>query len=248
MSKYQLKKYQIFIEVIRPWVLLCIYSFLAIKGCFVCASIFALLTILAAFVQMHDTIHGSLQLSKKNNDLLLSLSGLLLLKSGHSMRITHLRHHSKCLSNDDPEGAPANWTFRKVLFHGPYHIFMLRKASFQIAPQHKKILLFETFLTIIILIGFITLYIKTGSYIGILYWGMAIIMSSAMPIWATYIPHHLAPHNPIRLISLKFVRIWTPVISSFAFHHVHHNHPKVPTALLPFVALQENEIFSEHEH
>jgi hypothetical protein len=34
----------------------------------------------------------------------------------------------------------------------------------------------------------------------------------------------------------KLAQIWTPVISSFAFHHLHHAFPKVPTALLPLMA------------
>ena len=75
--------------------------------------------------------------------------------------------------------------------------------------------------------------------------GFVFIMSSTMPIWTTYIPHHLAPRNSLWLFSIKFSKIWTPVISSFAFHHVHHNHPKVPTALLPKVSKEEDEIFDQ---
>jgi fatty acid desaturase len=164
------------------------------------------------------------------------------------MQVTHLRHHGKCLEEGDPEGEPANWKFAKVLFQGPYHILTLRAASLKIAPKTRNIQLFETLLTVLLLAGFVWIYFQTGSYIGLLYWAIAFVMSCTMPIWATYIPHHLAPKNAIRLVSIKFSKIWTPVISSFAFHHVHHNHPKVPTALLPKVAKAEGEMFSEHEH
>ncbi len=248
MAKYKLNKYQILLEVLRPWILLSVYIALAYKGHLIWAALFALFTILAGFVQMHDSIHNALQVNKKANSLLLSLSGLLLLKSGHAMKVTHLRHHGKCLGKDDPEGEPANWKFSKVLFQGPYHILTLRLASLKIAPKTRNIQLFETFLTLVLLFLFVLIYFQTGSYIGLLYWSMAFIMSCTMPIWATYIPHHLAPRNRLRLFSIKFSKVWTPVISSFAFHHVHHNHPKVPTVLLPKVAKEEGEVFDEHHH
>lgn len=38
---------------------------------------------------------------------MLSLSGLLSLKSGHGLQVTYLRHHGRYLTEADPEGAPA---------------------------------------------------------------------------------------------------------------------------------------------
>lgn len=248
MAKYKLSKWQTAVEVLRPWILLSAYILLSLNGHWVWAGLFALFTVLGGFVQMHDTMHSSLGLSKKFNSVLLTLSGLLLLKSGHGMQVTHLRHHGMCLSENDPEGEPANWKFAKVLFQGPYHILTLRLASLKIAPKTRNIQLFETFLTLAILVFFVWIYFQTGSMIGLLYWSIAFVMSCTLPIWATYIPHHLAPRNPLRLFSLKLTRIWTPVISSFAFHHVHHNHPKVPTVLLPLVAHEEDAVFEEHSH
>lgn len=245
MPKYQLTKGQIVLEVIRPWILLVIYIYLANTGHLVWATLFAIFTILAGFVQMHDTIHNAIQLNRKTNSLILSLSGLLLLKSGHAMKVTHLRHHGMCLGKDDPEGEPANWNFAKVLFQGPYHIFTLRFASLKIAPKTRNIQLLETFLTLALLSIFILIYFWFESYIGLLYWVIAFIMSSTMPIWATYIPHHLAPKNRLRLLSIKFSKVWTPVISSFAFHHLHHAHPKVPTALLPKIAKEEGDFVED---
>jgi fatty acid desaturase len=239
MTQYELKKYQIIIELLRPWLLLSIYIILAYFEFWYLAVPFAFITILAGFVQMHDTMHSALNLNKKMNSFFLTISGLLLLKSGHAMKITHLRHHGKCLSQDDPEGEPANWKFRKVLLQGPYHIFLLRKASLEMAPRTRKKQLIETSFTLFLLAFFIFLYFYFSSLIGIIYWIVAFIMSATMPIWATYIPHHLAPKNPLRLLSIKYSGLWTPVISSFAFHHVHHDHPKVPTALLPKIAKEK---------
>ena len=71
------------VEVLRPWVLLGAYIAFALLHIWWLAVPAALCAILAGFVQMHDTIHNALGLSKQANSLLLTLSALLLLKSGH---------------------------------------------------------------------------------------------------------------------------------------------------------------------
>ena len=186
-------------------------------------------------------------LSKKGHDRLLSLSALLLLKSGHALKVTHLRHHGQCLSDDDPEGEPAKWTLKQVFLNGPYHIFTLRFASLRIAPKTRNIQLLETAATALLLVIFIAFYFAWGSIIGLVYWAVAFVLSALMPLWASYIPHKMASRNPARMASVKTARFWTPILSSFAFHHLHHTYPKVPTALLPKAARELPEL-EEHDH
>jgi fatty acid desaturase len=245
---FELKPAHRLTEIWRPWLLLGIYILCAVNRIWWLAVPVAFVTCLAGFVQMHDTIHNALGLSKKNNNLLLSLSGLLLLKSGHALRVTHLRHHGQCLSDNDPEGAPARWTLRQVFLNGPYHIFAMRFASLKMAPNTRKIQLVETGITLLLLIGFILLYVYTSSAVGLVYWGVAFILSCLMPLWASYIPHRMASRHPARLASVKMARLWTPIISSFAFHHLHHTYPKVPTALLPEAAKLHPELDEEEHH
>jgi fatty acid desaturase len=113
---------QLALELARPWVLLAIYVVLAVERRWFFAVPVAAVTCFAAFVQAHDAIHASLRLSKRANDWVLALSALLLLKSGHALRATHLRHHGKCLGEDDPGAAPANWPLWRALVRGPFHI------------------------------------------------------------------------------------------------------------------------------
>ncbi len=244
---FALSRRQQMAELARPWLLLGAYITLAALNLWWLAIPVAFATCLAAFVQLHDSIHNSLGLSKKGHDLTLTLSALLLLKSGHALKVTHLRHHGQCLSDDDPEGEPAKWTLKQVFLNGPYHIFTLRFASLRIAPKTRNIQLFETALTLLLLVAFILLYVFTGSVIGLVYWGVAFILSALMPLWASYIPHKMASRNPARLAGTKAARFWTPVLSSFAYHHLHHTYPKVPTALLPKAARELPEP-EEHDH
>lgn len=246
-SSFQLTPFERVIELSRPWLLL---------GCFVLLSWYelwwlavpvAFATVLAAFVQMHDSIHNALGLSKRATEFVLTMSALLLLKSGHALRVTHLRHHGQCLSDDDPEGEPAKWTLRQVFTDGPYHIFALRLASLRIAPATRNIQIVETVITILLLISFVLVYIFTGSVIPLVYWGGVFVMSCLMPLWASYIPHHLAARSRTRLLAVKLAKLWTPIISSFAFHHFHHVYPKVPTALLPKAAKELPEPDDDHD-
>ncbi|MCC2546865.1 fatty acid desaturase [Hymenobacter sp. BT175] len=244
----QLTPTQQAVELARPWVLAALYAGAAIAGWWWLALPLAVVVCLAAFVQMHDAMHNALRLPKAGNKLVLTLSGLLILKSGHGLQVTHLRHHGRCLTDDDPEGAPATWQFSRVLWQGPYHILMLRRESLRIAPKTRRIQFIETGLTLLLLACFIGLYLLTGSLAGLVYWGVAFFMSATMPIWASYIPHHLAPENPAAHAAAAVAQFWTPVVSSFAFHHVHHHFPRVPTALLPQAAKLPGAREAGHPH
>jgi len=245
---YKLSPVQLILELSRPWLLLLAYIFLSTMGIWWLAIPVAVATGFSGFVQMHDSIHNALGLSKKWNSFFLTISALLILKSGHGLKVTHLRHHGQCLSESDPEGAPANWTLKRVFVNGPYHIFTLRRSSLQMSPNTKNIQVLETVITFFILLAFISLYLVTGSVAGLVYWAVAFVLSSLMPLWASYIPHHLAPKNPARLIGVKLAMVWTPIISSFAYHHFHHAYPKIPTALLPVAADELPEPDEEHHH
>ncbi|MFB9862873.1 fatty acid desaturase [Rufibacter immobilis] len=246
-SHFTLTRAQQIMELSRPWVLLAVYVLLAWQQLWWLAVPVAFATCLAAFVQLHDSIHQSLGLTKKSHSLLLTLSALLLLKSGHALKVTHLRHHGQCLSEDDPEGEPAKWTLKEVFLNGPYHIFTLRFASLRIAPNTRRLQLLETGLTVLLLVGFIALYSMTGSLVGLVYWAVAFVLSALMPLWASYIPHRMAHRNPARLAGAQSAQFWTPIISSFAFHHLHHTYPKVPTALLAKAARELPEP-EAHQH
>lgn len=227
------------LELARPWVLLAIFAALAWVRWWLVALPVAGATCFAAFVQMHDAIHSSLGLSKRANDIVLSLSGLLLLKSGHALRATHLRHHGKCLGEDDPEGAPATWPLHRALLRGPFHILALRIEALRIAPRTRGIQLVETLATAVVLAGAIALHSMAGSEAGLAYWLVAATISSLMPIWAAYLPHRLASRHPAVRAAGRIAQAWTPIVTSFAFHHAHHRRPKVPTALLPALSRTE---------
>lgn len=232
----QLEATQQAIELLRPWLLFALYAITAAKGWWLMAIPLAAATCLAAFIQMHDAIHRSLGLSRKSHDLLILASGLLLLKNGHGLQITHLRHHGRCLQDDDPEGVCATWPFYRVLFAGPLHVFNMRFYALRRASHTRSYQIIETLVTVCLLFLAVALYVIFKSPVGLVYWAVAASLSATIPIWAAYLPHRLAPAHPAVRSAGRLAQVWTPVVSSFAFHHLHHAFPKVPTALLPVLA------------
>jgi Fatty acid desaturase len=235
-TSLELRGMQRAVELLRPWLLFVLYLLTAAKGWWLVAVPLAVATCLASFVQMHDAMHRSLNLSVRAHKFILSASGLLLLKSGHGLQVTHLRHHGRCLREDDPEGACASWPFYRVLLEGPFHIFIMRFYSLRTAPQTKGRQLIETAITAAVVLLAATTFFFFGSFIGIIYWAVAASLSATLPLWAAYLPHRLAPEHPAIKTAGRFAQIWTPVLTSFAYHHLHHAYPKVPTALLPVMA------------
>jgi fatty acid desaturase len=249
----QLKPAQKIIELIRPWLLFSLYLLTAAKGWWLVAVPLSVATCMAAFVQMHDAMHRSLGISKRAHDFVLSTSGLLLLKNGHGLQVTHLRHHGRCLKDDDPEGVCATWPFYRVMLEGPFHIFIMRFYALRMASHTRRFQLLETTATICVLIAAVALYVFGGSYVGLVYWGVAAVLSATIPIWAAYLPHRLAPEHPAVRSAGRIAQVWTPVISSFAYHHLHHAYPKIPTALLPVMAIRTSSSeykahVYEHDH
>jgi beta-carotene hydroxylase len=250
----QLTPLQRAVELLRPWVLLGLYLLTAAKGWWLLAVPLAVASCLAAFVQMHDAIHRSLNISKRAHDLVLLTSGLMLLKNGHGLQVTHLRHHGRCLKDDDPEGVCATWPFYRVMLEGPFHIFTMRFFALRRASHTMRLQVIETVATVCLLIMVIVLFVFGGSSVGLVYWAVAASLSATIPIWAAYLPHRLAPEHPAVRSAGKIAQIWTPVISSFAYHHLHHAHPKIPTALLSVAARRtdrstyEAHVFDPHVH
>lgn len=245
----QLRPAQTAIELLRPWLLFALYVFTSAEGWWLLAVPLAFGTCLAAFIQMHDSIHRSLGVSKSTHDLILSASGLLLFKSGHGLQVTHLRHHGRCLKADDPEGVCATWPFYRVLLEGPLHIFSMRFYAFRRASHTRRFQISETMATVFLLILAVGLYLFLKSSMGLVYWAVAASLSATLPVWAAYLPHRLAPEHPAVRSAGRIAQIWTPAVSSFAYHHLHHAFPKVPTALLPALAKRvEGTEYQTHVH
>jgi beta-carotene hydroxylase len=222
-------------ELVRPWLLLALYVTACAWGWWPLTPLLALGVFLAGFVQLHDAMHRSLGLPRLLNELIIAASGLLLLKSGHALMATHMRHHGRVLAPDDPEAGVVHWRLVRVLWAGPLVVLGNRRRSLQLAPRTRGSQLVETAVTVALLGGAIELE-RLGSPAGLIYWAVAAVMSGTMALWAGYLPHTLSSRQPLLRLAAWLARAWTPILNSLAYHDLHHRFPKVPTSLLPALA------------
>lgn len=232
VSGLRLGRGQLVFELIRPWALFAAFLGASAAGAWWIATPLAFATFLAGFVQLHDAMHAAFGLPKWANELVVTFAGLLLLKSGHGLRVCHLRHHGRTLAHDDPEGGVVHWPLWRVIVAGPFHVLGNRTLAMRLAPRNAREQIGETVLNVATAGFAVVLWTEWGSPAGLLYWGIAFALSATLSLWAAYIPHVLPETHPLVRLAGGLSQVWTPVLNSFAFHDLHHRFPKVPTALL----------------
>jgi fatty acid desaturase len=232
----RLTRAQLAFELARPPLLFAIFVVASAFRLWVIAGPAALLCFLASFVLLHDAMHNALGLPRRTNELVIAASGLLLLKSGHGLRATHLRHHGRPLDEHDPEGGVVHWPLWRVVLAGPFHVLGNRALAMTLSKTTRREQALETGATAIAIALALALYFLAGSPAGLLYWAIAATLSATLALWAAYLPHVLSSRHPVVRGASRASRWWTPVLSSFAFHHLHHRYPRVPTGLLSTLA------------
>ena len=175
----------------------------------------------AAFSLAHDATHGALGLPKRANAIVLSLSALFMLISGHAMRRMHLLHHARPLSEKDIEGRGANLSAVHALLAGPSNALALRLAAFRGARRDERIVQVVETLAAAALLGIATRSAPLALYVAI-----AIVMQLSMSLWASHIPHN-APAFAVAICK-RLAILRSPVLLSLAYHDLHHRRPGVP--------------------
>ena len=235
-TKLHLGRAQTVYELARPLLLFSVFVVASTFRLWLVAGPAALACFLASFVLLHDVMHNALGLPRRTNELVIAVSGLLLLKSGHGLRATHLRHHGRPLDEHDPEGGVVHWPLWRIVLAGPFHVLGNRALAMRLSKTTRREQAVETAATAVAILLALALYYFGGSPAGLLYWAIAATLSATLALWAAYIPHVLSSRHPLVRAASWASRWWTPVLSSFAFHHLHHRYPRVPTGLLSTLA------------
>ena len=176
----------------------------------------------ASFAIAHDACHNALGLSRRANTVLLSVTGLLMLLSGHAMRRMHLRHHARPLTDGDLEGRGARTSALRALLSGPGNGLALRIAALRGARRHERIIqVLETLGGIAILsLAAATRWAPLATFVLV-----ALALQMSMSLWASHITHH-APAWLVEVCK-RFAFLRSPVLLSLAFHEVHHAMPSI---------------------
>ena len=225
------------IELGRPLVLLAAFL-VASRFIGPWAAPLAIICVFAIAILVHDLLHNALHLRKWWSEAALSFFALFLIKSGHALRESHLRHHQLCLTDADEEGRVAHQSILRLVVTGPWIAVRARFTAFRSGVRTRAWQAIETSLNIL---SFLALLVAgaRGSIAALLYLGAVILITLTAPIWGAKIPHALPTGHPlVRWLRLRVGR-WTPAACSVLFHELHHRAPRLPVSLL---ALHRAEI------
>lgn len=213
------------IEPCRPFLLFAAFYVLFVQGHILLAMVVGFGAFFATFILLHDAMHGALSLPRRLNEALISVTGFMLLKSGHCLRASHLRHHQAPCAADDPEAAVARWPLWRVVAIAPAHIVALHFRGLTLQPRTARLQIAET----LAVHATLALVVCAKAPALLAYAGICFVGTVTMPLWAAYIPHTWGDAHPVMRIAKCLAGKWTPVLATLAFHEVHHRHPKVRT-------------------
>lgn len=217
------------IELARPLVLIGLYVLAWTNGFRVLGTLVAVAAVFAASVLVHDLIHGSLGLPPRVNDVMLSVASLLLMKSGHGLRVLHFAHQRKCLEADDVEGSVAHASFVSLLVRGPILAERARFEAFREEPRTRGAQVIETVADV----ALVVVAVCTGSHATLVYVGAVVLVTVTAPVWGAKIPHMVPWNHPmVRRLAALTGRM-TPAAASVLLHELHHRFPRIPVSLLP---------------
>lgn len=181
---------------------------------------------LSVVVAAHDLVHSTLGLSRRAEDVLLCLVGLLVLESGHAYRASHLQHHRRWPEpGDDPEGDPARMPLWRALAEGPVFLPRLWLWAWRHRPGQRRWLALEAVGTAALLaagpVG--------GSAAGTLYAVLCVLGSWTYPVATVHLPHRGDTLDPLRATRTLHGRVLPHLLLELSYHLEHHLYPAVPT-------------------
>jgi len=178
---------------------------------------------LAAFAMAHDLAHGALRLPRRANEAALAATALLMLVSGHAMRVMHLRHHVHTLAEDDVEGLGARLPLLDAIAAGPRNQIDLRIAAWRAANRTARAWqLAETLGSV----ALVAMAMALPSRALAIHVAVSMAMQMTTSVWASHIPHNAPAWMTSFAQRFAFTR--SPVLLSLAYHDLHHRRPAIP--------------------
>jgi beta-carotene hydroxylase len=183
----------------------------------------------------HDLVHRTLGLPRWLNDLLLSATELLALRSGHAYQLAHLYHHAQFPDEDDVEGASARMSFWRALLEGPiYQLRIWPWALRRATRRERAFIVAEGALCAGLFVASALLIPATP--ILFVYAALAVMGSWIFPLITAHLQHF--PEERSALFQTRTFRgVGARLIAADHLYHLeHHLYPSVPHQHWPRLA------------
>lgn len=132
------KKRHLFLSFTRPFLWLIIFVILYTIKLNLLLPFCVFFLFVSVIHITHDLVHNTLSFPLWLNNILIFISGMFILESGHSYLVTHHLHHKNFPHNEDPEGLPAKGSLIQALISGPLYIPKLFVYAYKSAKQQKQ--------------------------------------------------------------------------------------------------------------
>lgn len=213
--------------IFTPFLLVLFYMFFAAKDHWVLAFFSVVYLSFVTYGSIsHDYVHGNYRLPKWLNRLLLSLTELLMLRSGTAYYHSHLNHHKLFPHSDDIEGQMSGNSLLRTLIEGPIYHIRLWAWCFAHRPKARPYLLLEGLMSLT-LFG-LSIYYWDSQPMFLVYMILVVLGSWPIPLITAYFPHNPEGGNELlqtRLFRGSFFKVF---FLNHLYHLEHHLYPSVP--------------------
>ena len=181
--------------------------------------------------QVHGAFHYSLGLNRRSSDLVMAGLSVAMLGSMHAVQFNHLRHHARCLADDDLEAMSARMPAWRAFVTGPLFTLRLHAAAWSGgSTRQRRWIAAELALTTIVLGTALMSPLGWLKY-HVLAMAVGHCLTSFFAVWTVH--HDCDDDIPARTIRGRF----KPFVTYEMFYHLeHHLYPSVPTRRLPELA------------
>jgi len=221
--------FQRFWSIFRPVTCAALYFVFAARGWWVPAILAVAGLMFITYVSTsHDLLHRTLGFSKPVNEMLLALTEMLVLRSGHAFRITHLQHHRHFPEDHDVEGLVARLSWWGALRSGIGNQTRLFVWAWRHAkPGDRRWMMLEGGWAAAVAVAGVALL--PWSNLLLVYVLLIVTSSWLYPLATVWIPHRAEGKDELTRTHAVRGR-WIPeLFLQHTYHLEHHLYPAVPS-------------------
>lgn len=215
--------------MVRPVACVVAYVAFAVHGWWIPAVLAVAGLMFITYVSTsHDLLHRTLGFSRPVNEALLAFTEMLVLRSGHAFRLTHLQHHRHFPDDDDIEGAVARLPWWRALLSGVGNQTRLFVWAWRRARQDERAwMVAEAAWALSVILGSVAALPVT--VVPLVYVGLVVTSSWLYPFATVWVPHRAEGADALTQTHAVRGRIVPELFLQHTYHLEHHLYPSVPS-------------------